>query len=70
MNIPSKKNMTSALIAPSASGTEICPLISTATAPPSMICHILKLNLPTWRTAVSRNTAARTMIGMYVERFF
>jgi hypothetical protein len=35
-----------------------------------MICQILMLNLPTWRTAVSRKTAASTMTGMYVESVF
>jgi hypothetical protein len=31
-----------------------------------MICQIFRLNLPTWRTAMSRKTAASTMMAMYV----
>jgi len=31
-----------------------------------MICQILRLNLPTCRTAMSRKTAASTMIAKYV----
>jgi len=35
-----------------------------------MICQILRLNLKTWRRAVSRNTAARMMTAKYVEEYF
>jgi hypothetical protein len=31
-----------------------------------MICQIFSLNLPAWRTAMSRKTAASTMMAMYV----
>jgi len=35
-----------------------------------MICQILRLNLPTCLTAMSRKTTASTMMGMYVTDLF
>jgi len=35
-----------------------------------MICQIFRLNLPTCLTAMSRKTAASTMMGMYVLDLF
>gem|GEM_PF-5177179 len=63
MNIPRRNSITSRSIAASASGTEICSVTSTASAPPSMICQILRRNRPTCRTAIRPNTTKSTTTG-------
>ena len=67
-NMPNRKTITSILMARSASGSAIWPVSRTARAPPSMICQIRMVNLPTCRTAISRKTAARTMTAIYVDQ--
>jgi hypothetical protein len=70
INIPSKKSITSILIACSASVKEICPVRITARAPPSIICQILRLYAPTCRIAISRNVKARMTTAIYVRLCF
>ena len=59
MNIPNKKRRRPGFIAVTASGNEICPVTRSAIAPPSIICQILSLYLPTCRIVISRKTLGK-----------
>lgn len=61
-NMQNRKSMMSKLMDLRASAGDICPVMRTAMAPASMICHICSRNRPIRRTDMSRNTSASTII--------